>query len=627
LPENAGRYRGLYLNGDSFVLAYTVSGCDILESHGLAAVNPERFFVRTLNVGTNSQRFTLRLMEIPGRNARIISGNTNATRGVLRLNSETENRWVGFTGLPPGSQWKIIENHLCLNLPSLAEQARFQIFLGDEPGINVKEIDARLRDYIQRQPDAPDLTSLCRGGPARWGEPLKTQARTGANDYALAVDTLTVPKENPWKSWLRFGGIDFLSADQALLGSVSGDVWLVSGVQHAAGELNWKRFATGLYQPLGIKVVRGQVFVLGRDQITRLHDLNGDGEADHYENFNNGMLVGENFHSFMLNLETDSNGNFYFAQGAPWPPEVQTVHQGILFQLSPDGRTLRSYADGLRGPNGLAIGPNDQMIYTDNEGHWLPTCSVQLVRESGFHGFLPTAHLHRETPKDFEKPVCWIPHAVDNSPGSPVWIQSDRWGPLNGRMLLTSYGKANLSLVTMETVGGMTQGGTIRLPMRFASGLIRARMSPHDHHLYACGLSVWQTAGVEPGGFYRVRYTGRPLNVPLESRIRNNGIELVFSDPLDPQQASDAQNFSIEQWNYRWIARYGSPHYSVKNPNAEGHDQVAVEAARLSADRRAVFLHTPPLQPVMQMKISWNIKAADGTPLRQEFYQTINSVR
>ena len=33
------------------------------------------------------------------------------------------------------------------------------------------------------------------------------------------------------------------------------------------------------------------IYVLGRDQITRLHDLNGDGEIDFYENFNNDMEV------------------------------------------------------------------------------------------------------------------------------------------------------------------------------------------------------------------------------------------------------------------------------------------------------------------------------------------------
>ena len=77
---------------------------------------------------------------------------------------------------------------------------------------------------------------------------------------------------------------------------------------------------------------------------------------------------------------------------------------------------------------------------------------------------------------------------------------------------------------------------------------------------------------------------------------------------------------------YRWIERYGSPHYSANNPEVEGRDLVPVEAVRLSSDGRTIFLQTPPLKPVMQMKVAWNIRAADGTPVRNELYHTINAV-
>src|SRR5688572_13118188 len=406
LPVTVGRYGGLFLNGSNVVLSYSVGGCEILELPGFVRLGPEAVFTRTLNVGKASTRLTARVLACEGREPRL----QTTKAGTLRLTSESANRALAFDGLPAGAEWRILEEHLCLTLPASDEVRRLRILISDEPRTIMKEMETRLHAYVSTLEPVPDLVQFCRGGPARWGDALKTKAIAGRADGALAVDTLTVPKVNSWRSWLRFGGLDFLSADRALLGSVSGDVWLVSGLQNATGELSWKRFATGLYQPLGVKVVKEQVYVLGRDQVTRLRDLNGDDEADHYENFNNGVMVAENFHSFTLNLETDSRGNFYFAHGAPWPPDVKTPHQGILFQLSPDGRTLRSFADGLRGPNGMAIAPDDRIVFTDNEGHWLPTCSLQLVREGGFHGMLPTAHLHKDQPTDFEKPVCWIPH-------------------------------------------------------------------------------------------------------------------------------------------------------------------------------------------------------------------------
>ena len=92
-------------------------------------------------------------------------------------------------------------------------------------------------------------------------------------------------------------------------------MWIVSGIDGGLGTLTWKRFATGLYQPLGLKIVDGLIYLTCRDHITRLHDLDGDGEADYYENFNSDMVLTRHFHEFALDLQTDAAGNFYFAKG------------------------------------------------------------------------------------------------------------------------------------------------------------------------------------------------------------------------------------------------------------------------------------------------------------------------
>ncbi|MCI0535891.1 MAG: SMP-30/gluconolactonase/LRE family protein [Verrucomicrobiales bacterium] len=624
LPRAWGRYDGLFVHTNKIVLAYSVADCRILELPGFERISGEPFFVRTFELSSSSQALSLRLFRIEGKNPRLSFSQFQTATNVLRFSSESENRLIGFTALPPGANWEIAGGHVVLALPPLGSQSRFRIFIGREPRLVHETLRGQLQKFIEQNRAAPSLRELCQGGPPQWTPVLETPISPGTENYALAMDSLAVPEQNPWRSWIRFGGVDFLDADRAILGSVSGDVWLVSGLSRTTGKLEWKRYATGLYQPLDVRIVDGQIHVLGRDQITRLHDLNRDGEADYYENFNNDWMVAENFHCFVLNLETDSQGNFYFAQGAPWPPKVETPHQGVLFKLSREGKDLEVFADGLRGPNGMAISPDDLIVYSDNEGHWLPTCSLQWVRPGGFHGMKPTAHLHSPTPSDFEKPICWIPHSVDNSPGDPVWVPRGQWGPLAGKMLLTSYGKATLSLVMTETIEGTRQGGTIPLPLRFPSGLIRARFNPSDGHLYLCGLSVWQTAGVKPGGFYRVRYANKPFHLPVELKAKRDGIELTFSEPLDAAAAADAGNFHVEQWNHRWVDTYGSPDYSVRDPDRKGRDAVEIRGLELSPDRRRVMLRTEPLQPVMQMRVTYNLQAADGTPLRHDIYNTVN---
>ena len=163
--------------------------------------------------------------------------------------------------------------------------------------------------------EIPNLKALCQGGPKLWGEPVSTHGVLGKEDGPYQVDTLTLPEGNQWKSWIRPSGFDFFSDGRAALCSVSGDVWIISGIDGKLDKLTWKRFATGLYQPLGLKIVEDKIYVTGRDQITRLHDLNHDGEADFYENFNNDVFITPRYHEFVLNLETDSKGNFYFTKG------------------------------------------------------------------------------------------------------------------------------------------------------------------------------------------------------------------------------------------------------------------------------------------------------------------------
>lgn len=102
----------------------------------------------------------------------------------------------------------------------------------------------------------------------------------------------------------------------------------MDGLEGDLQDLKWKRYASGLFQPLA-EGHDGLIYVTGRDRITRLKDLNKDGEADLYENFNNDTVVTANYHEFCLNLHTDSAGNFFYFKGAPWPPDVKSPHQAL----------------------------------------------------------------------------------------------------------------------------------------------------------------------------------------------------------------------------------------------------------------------------------------------------------
>ena len=142
---------------------------------------------------------------------------------------------------------------------------------------------------------APDNFSahLEKGGPAQWPDSWSTVGSVGKEKGPYVVDTITPPFDNPEKVLFRFGGHDFFSNGDIAVCTIDGDVWRVSGIDDKLRKIEWKRYAAGLFQPLGLRIVDNKVYVLGRDQITRLHDYNGDNEADYYECFNNQCKIGK----------------------------------------------------------------------------------------------------------------------------------------------------------------------------------------------------------------------------------------------------------------------------------------------------------------------------------------------
>ena len=121
-----------------------------------------------------------------------------------------------------------------------------------------------------------------------------------------------------FRSRVRFGGMDFFSdGKRAALSTWDGDVWIVSGIDDKLEHLQWKRFASGGFETLGLKIVDDVIYTTGRDQITRYRDLDGDGSCDVYETFNDDITSSPGFHEFTFDLHTDKEGNFYTAKAGP----------------------------------------------------------------------------------------------------------------------------------------------------------------------------------------------------------------------------------------------------------------------------------------------------------------------
>jgi len=360
----------------------------------------------------------------------------------------------------------------------------------------------------------------------------------------------------------------------------------------------------------------------------------------------------------VLDLHTDSKGNFYYAKGAPWEPSVSSPHQGCILKVSPDGRNMEVFATGLRAPNGMTVGPDDTVLVGDNQGHWMPSSKLNLVKPGAFMGMTPAAQRaltlrytngteivvnpsdpearaqnklkgwdkEMPIPVQYDEPIAWLPMRWDNSSGGQVYVTSSKWGPWEGAPLFMSYGKCLLYGVLWDQVDGTVQASMVPFNLKFQSGIMRGRFNDRDGQLYVSGLKGWQNAATRDGGFYRVRYTGKAVRMPVKAHAAKNGIEITFSTELDRKTAEDPASYALELWNYKYSGSYGSDEWSVKTPGKKAHDKLEVKSARLNPGNRTVFLEVEGLQPADQFSVKYGLNAADGTELRSEIIGTIRKL-
>ncbi len=461
------------------------------------------------------------------------------------------------------------------------------------------------------------LKHLTQPGPPNWPQQMTTEVSTVIGE-PLAVDLIGLPTDNPWRVPVYPGDHDFLPDGSALVCTMQGDVWHVKGItsDDSSAPVVWRRFASGLHQALGIVVDREGIFVLCRDQIVCLHDLNQDGEADFYECFSNAFESSPAGHDFICGLQRDDEGRFYLASG----------NEGLI-RVSADGSAAEVLAVGFRNPDGLGRHPDGTLTIPCSEGNWTPASQICAVRPDrpvqttvggGAIGQHQPPHFgYKGLPDDAapDLPMVYLPRGLDNSAGGQCVIRSDHWGPLNGQMIHTSFGTGTHFLLLRDEVNGQLQGGIVPLPGEFLSGAHRARFNPVDQHLYVSGMGGWGTYTPYPGCFHRVRRLDTELHLPTGFHTHANGIAVEFSEPLDPQLAENVGRHFAQCWNYRFSPAYGSAEYSPRHPGVTGHDVLQIQSAHVSDDRKRLLLEIPDLLPVNQLHLRLNPYDGRGVDL------------
>lgn len=603
-------FKGYFRHGNRIILDYSVNYTRILDSLSDHHSGLLRFF----EIAPHTEKLTLRLLD-----------SSDLGHPSLKISSSQENVKI------------ISENdsHF-LNIPPSKTTTLISLLYTKKP--------------TDHTPPPLALSPMLAGGPPISPEVFHVDAQIDHSRKAWQVDQIPLPpslEKSPYKSKIRLSDIDFFSdGNRALLSTWDGDIWLLSGLQEFK-KLTWKRYATGFFEPLGLKILNDIPYIAGRDGIYKIHDLNNDDEADKFEIFNNDVYLSNNFHAFQFGLETDKLENFYFAKASPVRPggrgfDKILPHHGTFIKVSADGKNLSTIATGLRAPGGIAIGPNGEITTGENEGTWQPACKINYYEPNKHRPFFGVEDTRHGNPSPYVPPLCYLPMSVDNSGGGQIWVpEKAKIGIAPQQLLHLSYGKSSIYHVLRQKItNGRYQGGVVKLPVKLSSSAQRAAFHP-DGSIFIVGFRGWQTNAANISGLQRIRRNEEiPNPLPFAMTVTQEGITLNFHHSLDEELATDPTSFTAQRWKYIRSSQYGSGQFSIDRPDKAAEknatlkeskkhrqrDPVQVTSARLSEDKKSIHLTIADHKPCQQFQLEYDLETAHGQELIGTIHSTIHQI-
>lgn len=436
-----------------------------------------------------------------------------------------------------------------------------------------------------------------------------------------SYDLLTIHKKD-FKP--RVGGLAFLPDGRLLVTTwdTMGGVYLLDGVETGdTSRITVKRIASGLAEPLGIEVVDGAIYVLQKHELTRLADLDGDDIIDEYEAVCNSWGVTGDFHEFAFGL-VYKDGYFYATLSMAMrlmSDEKQQPDRGRTIKISRDG-SYEWINYGLRTPNGIGLGVDNEIFVTDNQGEWLPANKLIHVKKGEFLGMQWGLPDTLSEPPPMSPPAIWLPeNEIGNSPGEPVLMQD---GPYKGQMLHGDVTHGGIKRDFLEKINGEYQGAVFRFSQGLEAGVNRMVWGP-DSALYVGGVGMvggwsWKERQY---GLQKMKYNGKLTFEMLAIRAKPGGFEIEFTEALKSDQEISPSDFFLQQWWYLSTANYGGPKMDLEKLNITDLD--------LSADRTRINLKIDGLKKehVIYFRLPEDLKSASGQSLwSSESWYTLNNI-
>lgn len=483
----------------------------------------------------------------------------------------------------------------------------------------------------------------------------------------VSIVTPSAQTESRSPSWkpapdglaLEISGMSVLSDRRLAVAIRKGEVWILDGVYaDPPSDVTYRRFASGLHEPLGLLWHQGGFYTAQRSELTKLIDADGNGEADEYRTVAKGWGLTGHYHEYAYGPKLDGDGNLWITLniglGLKGDQLNRTLHEPTLdvrqgrwrgwgMMIDPTGRLIPVCA-GMRSPSGLGANSDGDMFYTDQQGNWVGTNTLHHMRSGAFfhhpeslaamsepgspiHGItkipdgIPFSLAVQQMPQ-LKPPAVWFPYKKVGQSATDIMLDASggKFGPFAGQLFIGEFTLASIHRVFLERIDGEYQGACFPFRQGLASAVLRLAQGLEGSVFAGLTNRGWSSIGSASYGLQRVVWTGKTPFEIKEMHALPDGFELVFTEKVDAVSAKNVVSYSISSYTYLYQSAYGSDEIQKQD--------LAIEDAIVSDDRLSVRLKVTGLRPLFVHElVAKGVRNHAGKPLlHPEAYYTLNRI-
>lgn len=425
-----------------------------------------------------------------------------------------------------------------------------------------------------------------------------------------------------------------------------GEIWIISNAADAK-DLQFERFASGLHEPMGLAWRDGSLFCAQRGELTRISDRDGNGVADEYLAFASGWGATGAYHEYDYGPVFDADGAAWLTLNSSMGKAIDArdrAWRGWSLKVSPDGQ-WRPVSGGLRSPSGLGVNLQGDVFTTDQQGNWVPTCSLIHLRQGVFHGHadslvdtsreastfrlsdvdLPQERTVIEAAEEIgplELPAVWFPYRKTGMSATGILCDTTegRFGPFAGQLFVGEFTQSMITRVYLEKVNGAYQGAVFRFREGLQCGALRMEWGSAGTMWIGETNRGWNSLGSRRFGLQRLVPTGE---TPFEIRSMSatpDGFSLEFTESLAAESVAPNGSLTIQSYTYPYHRAYGGDEIHREN--------LKISDWRLSADGRELRLNVEGLRRGFVHELNAaGLRASDGRALAHPAaYYTLNAI-